>query len=56
MLYVNLILMLELFMHTSFRERLLFNAKGGSVFSFDNPLDFYSEIMSGRPENIVIVL
>ena len=53
---VNLNLFPELFIHTSFGERLLFAVKGGSIFSFDNPLDFHSEIMSERPENIVIVL
>ena len=53
---VNLNLILELFNDTSFGERPKFAVKGGSIFSFDNPLDFYSEAMSKRPESIVIIL
>ena len=49
-------LILELFIYTSFGERLLFDVKGGINFSFDNPLDSHYEIKSGRPENVVIVL
>ena len=47
---------LELFIHTSFREIILFDLKGGINFSFDNSLDFHSDIVSGRPENVDIVL
>ena len=46
---------LGLFIDTSFGEGLLFDVKGGENFSFDNPLDYHSEIMSGRSENVVIV-
>ena len=53
---LNFNLILELFIHTSFGERLLFAVKGGVIFSFDNPLDFHSAIVFGRPENLVIVL
>ena len=46
---------LGLFIHTSFGEGLLFDVKGGENFSFDNLLDYHSEIMSRRLENVVIV-
>ena len=46
---------LGLFIDTSFGEGLLFHVKGGENFSFDNPLDYHSEIMSGRSKNVVIV-
>ena len=51
-----LILFLEIFMHDSFRERLLFDAQEGINFSFDNPLDSHSVIVPVRPENVVIIL
>ena len=35
---------------------MLFVVSGDLSFSFDNPLDSYSEIMFGRPENVGIVL
>ena len=53
---LNFNLIQELFIHTSFGERLLFDVKGGVNLSFDNPLDSYSEIVSERPENVAIVL
>ena len=46
----------ELFIHTSFGEGLLFDVKGDVNISFENPLDSHSEIVSGRPENVEIVL
>ena len=55
-LLLNSSLILELFNHTSFKERLLFDVKASLNFSFENPLDSYSEIMSGRPENLVMLL
>ena len=47
---------LELFMYTSFGQILLFNVKGDVNFSFEYPLDFYYGIVSGRPEDVEIVL
>ena len=47
---------LELFMHTGFGEKLLFDVKGGVSFSFDNTLDSHMEIASQKPGNNEIVL
>ena len=55
-LRLNSILMLELFIHTSFRGRLCFVVKGDLIISFDNPLAFHSEIVPGRPENVRVFL
>ena len=48
-------LSLELF-HSSFGERTLFALWGGLNFSLENPLDSYSEIVSLRPDIVLIVL
>ena len=53
---LNSNLILELFIHTNFGERHLFDVKREVNFSFDNLLDSHSEIMSGRLENVVMVL
>ena len=43
-------------MHTGFGEKLLFDVKGGVIFSFDNTLDSHMEIASQKPGNNEIVL
>ena len=55
-LSLNFILILELFIHTSFVEILWFTVKGGLLFSFDSPLDYNSAILFGRSEKFVRVL
>ena len=45
-LTLNSSFILELFIHTGFRERHLFDVKGGVNFSLDNTLDFHMEIVS----------
>ena len=42
----------EIFTHTSFVERLLFDVKGSVNFSLDSSLDFRPEIVSGKPEKM----
>ena len=55
-LFKNSNVILELLIHTNFGERLSFDVKRGLNVSFDNPLDSYPEIVSGRPENVVTAL
>ena len=43
---LNSTLIFELFIHHSFGERLLSAVVGDRIFSFDNPLNFYSTIVS----------
>ena len=49
-------LILELLHHICLGERLLFAVIGSLTFSFDNPLDFHSTIVSLRPAGIVKTL
>ena len=53
---VNLNLILGLFIHTSFGDRLLFAVLRGLFFSFDSPLDSHSDIVSESPQNVEMVL
>ena len=47
---------LELLIHASFGESILFTVKGGVIFSYENALGSYSAIAFGRPENVTRVL
>ena len=55
-LFKNSNLILELHIDTNFGERLLFDVERGLNISFDNHLDSYLEIVSGRPKNVVTAL
>ena len=51
----NLNLNLHLF-HSSFGERPLFAIWGDLNFSYENPLNFHSDIVNARPVNNLVVL
>ena len=56
LLPVNLILIFELFIHTSIGERIWFAVIGRLIFSFYRALDFHSTVASVRSADIGEVL
>ena len=50
---LNSLFIFELLIHLSFGDRILLATSRGLIFSFDNPLDSHSAIVSVIPVGIV---